>query len=62
MEMPSVTTDVTDTRNKILWRIRAYRTVTESEARMAIATYLSQNKMPKPNRMVEIITVIGSQG
>lgn len=61
MEMPTVATDVQDKANRILWRIRAYRHVTEAEARMAIAAYVRQHKMPKPDRLIEIITVIGLQ-
>lgn len=61
MEMPSATTDVRDTKHKIVWRIHAYRQVTEQEARTAIGMYLSQHKMPKPNHMIEIITIIGLQ-
>jgi hypothetical protein len=61
MKLPPVVTEVKDTANRVLWRIRAYRAVTEPEARMAIATYAQQHGTPKPNKMVEIITVIGFQ-
>lgn len=61
MDLPSVTTDVRDTANRVLWRVRAYRTVTEQEARAAITSYLRRYGVPKPNTELELITSIGLQ-
>lgn len=60
MTMPTVITEFKDTANRVLWKIRAYRTVTQQEALMAIAAYQRQRGMPKPNTSIEVITVIGS--
>lgn len=59
--MPTVATEIKDTANRVLWKIWAYRAVTEQEARLAIGTYMRQNGTPKPNKLIEIITVIGLQ-
>ena len=62
MNKPTTATEVKDTANRVLWKIWAYRAVTEPEARMAIATYQRQHGTPRQNTMVEIITVIGFRG
>lgn len=59
MDLPQVITEITDQRNRVFWKIRAYRTVTEQEARIAISEYARQHGKPKPNTQIEVITIIG---
>ncbi|RYF60738.1 MAG: hypothetical protein EOO27_04770 [Comamonadaceae bacterium] len=60
MEMPNVATDFTDEKRRVVYRVVAYRTVTQLEGMQAIAAFQRQRKKaPKPNTLVQVITLIG---
>lgn len=61
MEMPKVRTEVRNKEAGVTYVIVAYRTITPSEARMAIAAYLKQagKRRPKPGTVITVQTIIG---
>lgn len=61
MEMPTVATDFPDVQRKILYRVLAYRTVTQTEGLQVIALWQrQQKKAPKAGSVVQIISLLGA--
>jgi len=61
MTSPTFLNVLRDPTRDITYRVLAYRALTHSELRVAVALYLRsrKNKQPKAGSTVEIVSVIG---
>lgn len=60
MNMPNVATDFKDEKRRVVYRVLAFRKVSQLEGMHAIAAYQRQKKTaPRPDTLVQVITVIG---
>lgn len=60
MQMPSVETTRIDRKRNVIYKLLAYRALTNDEALFLIRSYLAKcRRQPKPKTTVTITTIIG---
>ena len=61
MKLPTITNDLIDPANKLLYRVMAYRALSDEERLEVVLAHLRTNEPAAPGKMITLFSTLGYQ-